>query len=373
MQNEAIGLLVSSEDSWLRTLVQGVALAEGCAAVNGPSPDGSEAFVEHVNTVAVARDMLEIIERHAKWVEKKGDREQMLQDNVQGYDQAQSIVRRTRWARRAERLKYWGNNYGTLIGQTFASMYPSRVGRIILAGVVDAQQYYFGPWMANLQDSDKIFERFFSYCAEAGPGLCTYYNPGGADAIRTEYNQLLANIFDHPIVVPSTATRGPDVITWSDVKSTVRLGMYMPIAFFPIVSELLADIGRGNGSLMADFKQSIHGSELSCPSSDCKIAGPYTPECSAAGSNDYDASIAILCSDLDATFANTNETGFQVYWHALQQQSSVLGDWWAHTRLGCVGWKTKPKWQFNMPFTANTSFSILFINPSLDPVTPLQK
>jgi len=317
--------------------------------------------------------MLEIIERHAEWIEKEGDREQRIQDKMHGFDRAQPIVERTKWARGAEKLKYWGNSYGTLIGQTFASMYPSRVGRMVLDGVVDAQQYYFGPWMANLQDSDKILERFFSYCAEAGPDLCTYYSPGGADTIRAEYNQLLVDIFDHPVGVPSTATRGPDVITWSDVKSTVRLGMYMPIAFFPIISELLADIRRGNGSPMADFKQSMHGFEISCPSPECKIAGPYTPECNAAGSNNYDAAMAILCSDLDATFADTNKTGFQVYWHALQQQSSVLGDWWAHTRLGCVGWKTKPKWQFDVPFIANTSFPILFINPSLDPVTPLQK
>lgn len=368
MQNEAIGLLGSSEDSWLRNWYRAKALASGCSVANGETLDGSEAFAQHVNTVAVVRDMLEIIDRHADWVEQERERLLFVQDKrpngvVHVKNASQDIVK----------LKYWGNSYGTLIGQTFSSLYPDRVGRLVLDGVVDAEQYYFGPWFANLQDSDKILSRFFEHCFDAGPDRCSYYNAAGADAIRQEYESLLTHIFDHPIGVPCTSSRGPDVITWSDVKSTVRLGMYMPIAFFPIIAELLADVGRGNGSLMADFKQSMGGSGLSCPSPTCKAAGPYTPACNAAGTTDYDASLAILCSDIDATFADVNETGFQMYWHKLQGQSKVLGDWWAHTRLGCVGWKVKPKWQFEGPVGGRTEEGILFVNPSLDPVTPLEK
>ncbi len=39
------------------------------------------------------------------------------------------------------RLQYYGMSYGTFIGNTFASMFPGRVGRMILDAVVDAEDY----------------------------------------------------------------------------------------------------------------------------------------------------------------------------------------------------------------------------------------
>jgi pimeloyl-ACP methyl ester carboxylesterase len=53
-----------------------------------------------VSTASVARDMLHIIE-------KLGE----------------------------EKLKYWGFSYGTFLGVTFASLWPQKVGRMVLDGI----------------------------------------------------------------------------------------------------------------------------------------------------------------------------------------------------------------------------------------------
>ena len=45
---------------------------------------------------------------------------------------------------KAPRILYWGFSYGTILGNTFASMYPGRVGRMILDGVADANDYMRG-------------------------------------------------------------------------------------------------------------------------------------------------------------------------------------------------------------------------------------
>ena len=42
------------------------------------------------------------------------------------------------------RILYWGLSYGTILGNTFASMFPGRVGRMILDGVADANDYMKG-------------------------------------------------------------------------------------------------------------------------------------------------------------------------------------------------------------------------------------
>jgi pimeloyl-ACP methyl ester carboxylesterase len=66
-----------------------------------------------------------------------------------------------------EKLKYWGVSYGTLlgeysscvegeggqrffIGQTFASMFPKNIERLVVDGVVDALDYYSGEFRNSL-------------------------------------------------------------------------------------------------------------------------------------------------------------------------------------------------------------------------------
>lgn len=247
-------------------------------------------------------------------------------------------------------------------------MFPDRVDRLILDGVCDTRDYYFGAWFSNLKDSDKILDRFFQYCFDAGPERCSFHDSDGPATMKKIYDDLLLDIFSYPRPVPMSSTRGPDVITWSDVKSMVRLGMYQPLIFMPMVADLLTDVSRGNGSLFADFKHMEN--TPSCPSMECRAAGPYSRECNAAGDNGADATMAILCTDA-VGLGEIDESAFQQYWHSLQNQSHVLGDWWAMTRLSCVGWRARAKHRFAGPFTGNTSHPILFIGNTLDPVTPL--
>lgn len=327
MQNEALGILGSSTDtySFQQHWYRAKALAEGCSAAISTTSNGTSAIGEHLNTTPVIRDMLEIVEQHAHWASAG----KTLSDTHR-------------------KLKYWGFSYGTIIGQTFAAMYPDKVERMVLDGVCDSEDYYNGAWFSNLADADRILERFFFYCDQAGPDKCHFYTTGGPSAIRDVYDKLIHDIFKVPLSVPASHTRGPDVITWSDIKSMVRLGMYQPLQFLELVADLLTDVTYGNGSAFADFK--LHGHTLSCPSSECKDAGPFSPECNPAGANGLDSSAAILCSDGE-WLGDVDEERFQEYWHALQNQSRVMGDWWAHNRLSCVGWKVKAKWKFlGMPY-----------------------
>ena len=66
-------------------------------------------------------------------------------------------------------LNYWGFSYGTMIGQTFASMFPSRVGRVAIDGVMDAEDYTSGGYTSSIVDQDAVFATFFQYCNLAGP------------------------------------------------------------------------------------------------------------------------------------------------------------------------------------------------------------
>jgi hypothetical protein len=45
-------------------------------------------------------------------------------------------------------------------------MHPDRVGRVVLDGVCDSDDYYHGGfgYISNLKDTDGIIDRFCEYC-----------------------------------------------------------------------------------------------------------------------------------------------------------------------------------------------------------------
>jgi pimeloyl-ACP methyl ester carboxylesterase len=79
----------------------------------------------HVATASVARDMLEIV------------------DKVEASKPHCSNSSGSRGKHEAK-LQYYGQSYGTYLGATFASMFPDRVGLMVLDSVVDADGWNRG-------------------------------------------------------------------------------------------------------------------------------------------------------------------------------------------------------------------------------------
>ncbi|EXJ92764.1 hypothetical protein A1O3_01316 [Capronia epimyces CBS 606.96] len=454
LQVQAEGLLGSSEGSLRTAWRRARAFADGCSSGRGSgsgSENGTETgtgidFLEHVNTTPVAADMVEIIERHGQWREREGvkaaaevqvvldarhvqgDQDTKQRQQQQQQQEQHHILQRTKWRKGCEQLLYWGFSYGTIVGATFASMYPERVGRLVLDGVVDAQDYYHGPWLANLADTDLILQQIMAYCAEAGPERCAFWRPGGAQAIQAAYNKLLHDIWADPLSVPGerqresqtrqqrerqnqnqqggrgrgrepgrSRSRGPEIITWSDVKMVVKNALYQPLALAPVMAELLQDITHGSppGALFADYKQSAaeFARHSRCRSAQCEADGPFSDECVVPGWSELDATSAILCTDAEG-IGRLTEDEFREYWEMLRRQSSAMGDYWAHTRLACAGWKARAKWreagwgdqnrigetgegadeagEQGEQETITTHHPILWISNTLDTVTPLR-
>lgn len=84
---------------------------------------GPESIFSYMSTASVARDMLEIVDR------------------VDELRQQTSKAHQSKDSKELPRLQYLGFSYGTYLGNTFASMFPGRVGRMVLDGIVDADDY----------------------------------------------------------------------------------------------------------------------------------------------------------------------------------------------------------------------------------------
>ncbi|TKA27568.1 hypothetical protein B0A50_04399 [Salinomyces thailandicus] len=369
LQVEAEGILGSSSRSLRTSWRRANALAEGCSRML--MSDEMQSIAEHVSTASVAADIEQIVEKHGEWREAQARRLLACKNSLINYASPvcnSTVPSQLVWKKGAEALQYWGFSYGTLIGSTFASNFPDRIERMVLDGVVDMEDYYSGTWMGNLADTDKILDRFMHYCFRAGPSKCHFWREGGPEAIHDAYNQLLSDIKDDPLAVPGTEQRGPEIISWTDLKLLIKDALYQPIHSFPILAEMMQDITHGNGSRFADYKHG--GRKALCHSSD-KCKTPYSHDCILPGWSAYDVAPAVLCSDAEDSGVFT-EDDFRSYWGELQNQSHAMGDYWAATRLTCAGWQAKAKNGFKGPFGANTSHPLLFVGNTLDTVTPFR-
>lgn len=87
--------------------------------------EGDESVFNHMSTASVARDMLEIVERS----------HELLVRERNGTGKACSGK---------PKLQYLGISYGSILGTTFASMFPDRVGRMVVDGIADAEDFNLG-------------------------------------------------------------------------------------------------------------------------------------------------------------------------------------------------------------------------------------
>ncbi|EME86871.1 uncharacterized protein MYCFIDRAFT_86556 [Pseudocercospora fijiensis CIRAD86] len=67
-----------------------------------------------------------------------------------------------------EDMVYWGFSYGTLLGQTYASLFPERSTRVIIDGVVNAFNWYGDIFDdESFTDTENVLEGFFRECFKA--------------------------------------------------------------------------------------------------------------------------------------------------------------------------------------------------------------
>lgn len=99
------------------------------------------------------------------------------------------------------KLWYNGFSYGTVIGATFASMYPNRVGRLVLDGVVDSRLHYNGHWSEASSQITEIIDDFPVHCWRVGPDRCRFYSNTTSDIrgrIKHVYKMLTKPICTEP-------------------------------------------------------------------------------------------------------------------------------------------------------------------------------
>lgn len=356
------GILGSSDASLGRLWSMAAAAAGSCSL---PLEYGEIDIKKYVSTASVAADMVHIVERHGEW--REAEAKHLMSVKHQSERRLMDIPESLKYRAGEEKINYWGFSYGTYLGATFASMYPQRVGRLILDGVVDAEDYTATLWQDNLVDTEEGMRLFYRYCAEAGYPACALANASGettASDVETRVTNITNGLIHNPLPVIGS---DPEVISYSDVKYLVFNALYSPIQSMPLVAKVLSDLELGDGEFFASLLAPSH--QPVC-SEESAVWYPDRNE-ALSGVPGSAATISIACSDGDSQSWLTRD-GFGKYWRDLAELSPTVGPMWAMIRLHCAHYTVRPAHRFTGPWEAKTASPILLIGNSADPVTPVR-
>ena len=80
-------------------------------------------------------------------------------------------------------------------------MYPDKVGRVIIDGVLDGNEYRSAKWDSNLADNEAVIDSLFTFCHQAGPTKCPLYE-STPSAIRDRFYRVLASVEENSVAIP---------------------------------------------------------------------------------------------------------------------------------------------------------------------------
>ncbi|KAJ8116017.1 hypothetical protein OPT61_g2464 [Boeremia exigua] len=260
-----------------------------------------------------------------------------------------------------EKLQYWGISYGTMLGQTFAGMFPDRVGRVVFDSSFRFDDYHSGQWNAATRDTERAVVNFFRECVNVGPVLCPIANFTGPDTtvedLHKEFAKVFQELLDDPVYLPDNYSPQPwyqpgGITVYTVLKSLTLSMAYSPAQLGTLFT--LVDI-----ALKRDWKQAFEILELTL-----NTTSPGIP-----WNLGFNAFHGISCGD-GAFRADKPEDMYS--WTQAQAASGTFGDVFGSQIWPCAQWKFEAKERYNGPWTSiNTSYPILFVNGNHDPITPL--
>ncbi|KAJ7611943.1 Alpha/Beta hydrolase protein [Mycena polygramma] len=249
-----------------------------------------------------------------------------------------------------EKLKYYGVSYGSLLGAMFAAMFPDKVDRIIIDGVLDVEAWLHANLTIEATDTDKVLQSFFDGCVAAGPDLCAFYEHTAAE-IAHKLATLTESIRAQPVPVITPTAYG--LVDYSLLRQAIFSSLYDPYNQFPTLAHGLAALERGDGTAMYATQAR--------PPFECNCTGTACPL------ND-DSVVAIECGDaVNVTDSIGEVTEF--YENAVKT-SQFVEFFMGSDRVSCAGWQVYRDDRFLGPVAANTSFPLLLVSNTADPVTP---
>ncbi|MFD7629313.1 alpha/beta hydrolase [Streptomyces sp. NPDC059851] len=242
-----------------------------------------------------------------------------------------------------ERLRYWGISYGTLLGATYANLFPDRVGRLVVDGNVDPQGWVNGGQgggaglntflrLGSHFGSAETLGQFLERCGRTPVSRCAF-SAGSPAQTRAKYDTLLARLAGRPV----------GAWTYARTVKEVRGGLYTVHPGWTRTAETLQSLWRGRA-----------------PAEPAEAPGP-------ASYPGFEQSIAVMCAESPNPASPTAYPGLE---QRAVRQAGALARWWVWANEPCTSWRARAAAPYTGPWNRATAHPVLVVNALYDPSTP---
>ncbi|RPD63529.1 alpha/beta-hydrolase [Lentinus tigrinus ALCF2SS1-6] len=261
-------------------------------------------------------------------------------------------------------INYYGISYGSLIGSWFVNMFPERVGRVMLDGIVNPVTFatekpseHFSHQFAS---SDNVYKGLLTGCALAGPSGCPAASEGdGPLDIDAKVQELIKAAHDATLVnasVPLTSGQFR-VEFFAEMYATADWGRYMKENFTQIVETIKGEAPGANVSLTKRSDRFVRRNRL---------LGRTTSNDSPSYSIH-----AISCGDAIDLQGVTMEEQFKGIINNTRNISHLFGTYWPAPDYLCAYWPVRAVERYQGPFNKKLANKIIVASNVYDPITPL--
>jgi pimeloyl-ACP methyl ester carboxylesterase len=238
------------------------------------------------------------------------------------------------------KLIYYGASYGTYLGATYAGLFPTRVGRMVLDGALNPALSSLKMGLVQAHAFEVALRAYVANCVSQGG---CYLGPS-VNAGTARIRQFLAAVEKHPI-------RGSG-------GRQLKIGNAVYGIWYPLYSRSLWSV------LDQALGSALHGDGAQL----LAVSDAYTSR-GAHGytNNSMEALIAITCLDRDDAIPSSKAVSYDP---RFERASPTFGDIFAYSLSSCENWPIHTH-RTPAPIHARGAPPILVIGTTRDPATPL--
>lgn len=239
-----------------------------------------------------------------------------------------------------KKLNYLGYSYGTLLGATYAELYPHRTGHLVLDGALDPKTTSFEVGATQAQGFESALRAYIADCKTGEK--CPF--TGTVDSAMSDVRSLLDSLNASPL----RAADGRE-LTSSVMFTAIIFPLYNK-ANWSNLTQLFSTVLQGDPSVAFELADSYYGR---------KANGTYTD-------NSTEAFIAINC--LDYATESTTDASLRTDAAKLAKLAPTLGPQLSYD-TSCASWPFQSTRQ-RTAIAAAGSAPILVVGTTNDPATP---
>lgn len=236
-------------------------------------------------------------------------------------------------------FNFVGYSYGSLLGATYAEMFPANVGRMVLDGALNPASSNFDVSLNQAIGFENALKAYLEDCLESSE--CPF--SGSVESSMNEIQKLLSGLDQEPLTSVDPRTLGAD-----SMVTAIASQLYSQLGW-PELSHIFESV------FAADAKPAWAAVDWYYN----RVNGVYQD-------NSTEAFNAINCVDYPA---NANQDQWRKDAEHLAAKAPVIGPYLAWGDQFCLSWPAQPTSQPH-EISASGSAPILVIGTTGDPATP---